>query len=146
MEMAANTLLVGSSKQTKRQAFRQLGKAYGRSRLSNGSKVLTGIDGRSLVARRYRDLIDLVVSDQGGLDRMSEARMQLARRFAALSVQAEMLEARLANGEIIDLTEYSQLTSTLVRVVSRLGIDRRARDVTPSLRTYLDHGDHEEPA
>ena len=74
----------------------------------------------------------------GGVDHCSEARLQLIRRFAALSVQAEAMEAQLANGADIDITEYSQLTSTLVRVVARLGINRIARNVTPALRDYLE--------
>lgn len=80
----------------------------------------------------------------GGVDHCSEARLQLIRRFAALSVQAEAMEAQLANGADIDITEYSQLTSTLVRVVSRLGINRRVKDITPSVRDYLEHVQGEE--
>jgi len=52
-------------------------------------------------------------------------------------VQLEALETRLANGEAIDVAEYAQLTSTLIRGVSRLGIERQARDVTPTLSEYL---------
>jgi hypothetical protein len=115
-----------------------LRKPEARSRVTNGRDILAGIiDQRSQVARRYRDLVAEVCSDMGGADRMSEAKKQLARRFAALSVQAEALETRLANGEDINVSEYSQLTSTLVRVVSRLGINRVAKDVTPTLSEYL---------
>ena len=39
---------------------------------------------RSQVARRYTDLVAIVCADQGGVDRMSEAKMQLARRFIDL--------------------------------------------------------------
>jgi hypothetical protein len=106
--------------------------------VTNGATILAGlVDGRTQVARRYTDLVAAVVADMGGADNMSEARMQLARRFSALAVQAEQMETRLANGEQIDIGEYSQLTSTLVRVVSRLGINRRARDITPTLSDIL---------
>jgi predicted ABC-class ATPase len=110
-----------------------------RAKLTNGTRgmVLPGIDQRSALARRYRDLVAQVAADQGGADRCSEARLQLIRRFAALSVQAEGLEARLANGEPIDVSEYAQLTSTLVRVVSRLGLGRIAKDITPTLGDIL---------
>jgi hypothetical protein len=56
----------------------------------------------------------------------------LIRRFAAASVLAEQLESRLANGEQIDIQEHATLSSTLVRLAQRIGIDRVARDVTPS--------------
>jgi hypothetical protein len=106
-------------------------KRNARSKVTNGALILAGlVDGRTQVARRYTDLVAAVCVDQGGADRMSEAKLQLARRFAALSVQAEQMETQLANGAVIDIAEYSQLTSTLVRVISRLGIERMARDMT----------------
>ena len=71
--------------------------------------------------------------------------MQLIRRFAALAVQAEAMEARLVNGEQIDIGEHALLSSTLVRIASRIGIDRRARNITPSLADYLE-GSSEETA
>jgi hypothetical protein len=113
------------------------GKAQARSRLSNGRDVLPDVDGRSVVARRYRDIIGAVVSDQGGAEHLSESRLQLIRRFSAASVLAEQMEARLARGEQINIQEYSLLVSTMVRVAQRIGIERRARNVTPSLGQYL---------
>jgi hypothetical protein len=108
-----------------------------RSRVTNGVDILPGIDGRSPTARRYRDICAQVASDQGGAERMSEARMQLVRRFAGLAVLAENVEANLVNGGSVDVVEYSQLTSTLTRVVQRLGINRVAKNVTPTLEQYL---------
>jgi len=108
-------------------------KAPARSRVSNGNDVLPGIDGRARISRRYRDICAAIASDQGGAAYMSEARMQLIRRFAASAVLAEQMESRLANGETIDINEHATLSSTLVRLAQRIGIDRRAKDVTPSL-------------
>src|SRR6266550_1088460 len=70
-------------------------KAQARSRVSNGRDVLPDVDGRSLVARRYRDIVSTVASDQGGAEQLSEARLQLIRRFSAAAVLAELMEARL---------------------------------------------------
>ena len=69
---------------------------------------------------------------------MSEARSQLVRRFAALAVQAEMMEAKLARGETISIADQAQIASTLVRLASRIGIDRRARAIVPDLKDYLE--------
>jgi hypothetical protein len=104
-------------------------KAQARSRVSNGRDVLPDVDGRSLVARRYPDIVSAVASDQGGAERLSEARLQLIRRFGAAAVLAELTEARLARGEEINIQEYSVLVSTMVRVAQRIGIDRIPRDV-----------------
>jgi hypothetical protein len=109
-----------------------------RSRLTNGAELLPGIDGRSATARRYKDLVGAISSDQGGAEHLSEARTQLVRRFAAASCLAENMEAKLVRGEAIDLQEFALLCSTLVRLGQRIGIDRRSRNVTPHLRDYLD--------
>jgi hypothetical protein len=78
---------------------------HARSRVSNGGDVLPNVDGRSLIARRYRDIQNAILADQAGADQCSETRQQLIRRFAAAAVLAEQLEAKLANGETIDASE-----------------------------------------
>src|SRR5262245_46450255 len=113
-------------------------KSHGRSRLTNKKDLLPGVDGRTVIYRRFRDIASQVALDQGGLDVLSEARLQLVRRFAATAVLAEQLEAALANGEEIDIERHALLCSTLTRLAQRIGIDRRARNVTPTLRDYLD--------
>jgi hypothetical protein len=113
-------------------------KSHGRSRVSNGHDLLPDIDGRSVIARRYRDIAGAILVDQGGIDQCSESRKQLVRRFAAAAVLAEQLEARLVNGEKIDIAEHATLSSTLVRLAQRIGIDRIPRDVTPpTVEAYL---------
>ena len=113
-------------------------KSHARSRVSNGRDVLPNIDGRSLIARRYRDIVTAVVGDQGGIAHCSESRTQLIRRFAAAAVLAEQMESKLANGEEISIQDHALLCSTLVRVAQRIGIDRRARTIVPDLKDYLE--------
>ena len=96
-------------------------KVQARSRVTNGQALLPGIDGRSAMARRYQDIVASLTADAGGDAQLSETRRQLVRRFAALSVLAEGLEANLANGETIDPAAHSQISSTLIRLASRLG-------------------------
>ena len=108
-----------------------------RSAVTNHKDMLPGLDGRSATARRFRDLVNAVVADVGGLDRSTEIKMGLLRRFAAATVQAELLEARMVNGEQIDIGQLCMLASTSVRIASRLGLERRARNVTPSVGQYL---------
>jgi hypothetical protein len=48
------------------------------------------------------------------------------------------MEARLANGHSINITDHALLSSTLVRLAQRIGIDRRSRNITPSLSEYLE--------
>lgn len=112
-------------------------KPHGRSRLTNKKDLLPGVDGRTVVYRRFRDIASQVALDQGGLDQLSEARLQLVRRFAAAAVLAERMEARLANGEEINIAEHGLLCSTLVRIAQRIGINRVPRDVSLTLADIL---------
>ena len=61
---------------------------HGKSRVTNGSKLLPLADGRSVTARRFRDIFEQVCGDLGGIEHLSEAERQLARRAAALSAEA----------------------------------------------------------
>jgi hypothetical protein len=74
----------------------------------------------------------------GGLVLCSEVKLTLLRRLAAVVVRAEMLEAGLMNGEPVSVSELCALASTAVRLSSRLGIERVAKDVGPTLAEYLE--------
>ena len=117
-------------------ALREL-PARTRSAVTNHKDLLPGLDGRSATARRYRDLVNAFVADMGGLECCSEIRLGLVRRLAATTVQAEMLEARMVNGEEIDISQLCTLASTTVRLSQRLGLERKQRDVTPSLSDLI---------
>jgi hypothetical protein len=136
MEMSAASVTVDEQWSVERR------RKHGRSRVSNGRDLLPGIDGRSPTARRYRDITAAILVDQGGEDRCSESRKHLIRRFAAAAVLAERLEAKLVSGADIDIQEHATLSSTLVRLAQRIGIDRVPRDVgSMTLADYLDdHG------
>ena len=102
-----------------------------RSKVTNDSTLLAGVDGRSAIARRYRDVVDAIISDLGGDDVISEGQRQLARRAAALSVQCEQIEAIMANGGPIDANDYVRLVNALNRTFGSIGLRRRMKDVTP---------------
>jgi hypothetical protein len=108
-----------------------------KSRQTNHVDTLAQVDGRLALARRFKDIINAIIIDAGGPDQCSESKVQLIRRFAAVAVIAEQMEAKLANGEQIDIAGHSLLVSTMTRIASRIGIDRRSRNVTPSLSDYL---------
>jgi len=48
-------------------------KARGRSKVTNGSRLLPDVDGRTVRARRMRDLIQAHTADLGGDGEISEA-------------------------------------------------------------------------
>jgi hypothetical protein len=100
-------------------------------------------DNRSPWVRRLKDVIELHISDLGGLENASEAERSLIRRVAVLTCELERMESRfsaLPNGPRDgDLQTYQRLTNTLRRALETVGIHRRPRDVTPpTLDVYLD--------
>jgi hypothetical protein len=111
---------------------------HGRSRATNHRDLLPHIsDGRLTQARRFRDLVRALISDAGGFDNCSEVRLGLIRRLAAATVLSEDIEAKAVNGEPVDIGQFCQLASTTVRLAQRLGVERVARDVGPTLQQYL---------
>jgi hypothetical protein len=109
-------------------------KLHARSRISNGSAILPGVDGRSTWVRRLRDLVRLHLSDLGGDDAVSEAERSIVRRAATLTVELERLElvfalAGEAAPEQIDL--YQRTANSLRRLLESVGLERRQIDVTP---------------
>lgn len=65
---------------------KSVAKPSARSRVSNGKDLfLDGVDGRSVLARRYRDILAQLVSDVGGDP--SEAQSLIVRRATTLAVE-----------------------------------------------------------
>jgi hypothetical protein len=95
-------------------------------------------DFRLAPARRFRGLVNRMAIDLGGLEVLSAGEQQLIRRCAMISVQCELMEQEAAAGRPIDATTYGTLTGHLARTLSLLGLKRVPRDVTPTLRDYLD--------
>ena len=50
-----------------------------RSRVTNGNKLLPLADGRSVTARRFKDLVEFICVDLGGADRLSEGENAAGR-------------------------------------------------------------------
>jgi hypothetical protein len=104
-----------------------------RSRISNGSALLPGVDGRSGWIRRCKDLIAEHLSDLGGFDNASAAERSIVRRASVITVELERLEAKFAlAGEASpqDLDIYQRTAGNLRRLLEAVGLQRRVRDVT----------------
>ena len=111
-----------------------------RSRITNGSALLPGVDGRSAWVRRARDLIREHLADLGGFDNVSAAERSIIRRASVLTVELERLEAKFAlagEASVQDLDAYQGGAYTLTRLLQCVGLQRRARDVGPTLDQYL---------
>lgn len=105
------------------------------TRKGTGAVVLSGVDGRSLMARRFREIHASIESDLGG--DLTEAQRHLIARAATLAIWCEAREAELAQGDEFDAGAYATIANALRRLLSDLGLERRARDITPSLSEYI---------
>ncbi len=90
-------------------------------------------DGRSPWARRYRDLVGLFCDDAGGLEFLTELRLSLIRRAAALIVECERMENVLADGGKVDIDLLARLSSHTRRLAEAIGIDRVRQNTIPTL-------------
>jgi hypothetical protein len=98
------------------------------------------LDGRTNAAKAFDRLVASIEADLGGHDRISAIEVALVEAFAGAAVTLQHLNTQLALGLPIDLSQHAQAVGAMVRVASRLGLQRRARDVGPSLGDILRQG------
>lgn len=113
-------------------------KSTARSRLSNGSEVLPGVDGRSVYVRTMKAFMADMEADLGG--DVSTAQHAIVRRAAALEVELVRLEQDFAlagQAEAGALDLYQRTANSQRRLLETVGIERKARDITPDLRSYV---------
>lgn len=116
--------------------------AVARSAVRNGKRLFVEkIDGRTAPARRFRDLLLEIVNDLGGVDALSAIQMQLVRRFASLSVEAEVLEMTIAEGKPLDVETYGVIVSAQARLAGQLGLHRKMK-LVPPIDDYLSNSGH----
>ena len=120
-------------------------KKFGRSRMSNGTTLLPGIDQRSPWVRRCKDLITDHIADLGGLDNVSAPERSIVRRCAVLTTELERMEALFAAAEAASpeqLDLYQRTANSLRRLLEAVGLQRRQRVIEPDLETYLASKEH----
>jgi hypothetical protein len=89
------------------------------------------------IAQRYLAILANMCSDAGGLNKCTEVRLQLIRRFSALAVHAELMDSKFISGKNVDILQYAVIASTLCRIASRIGMKRAAKQV-PYLSEYME--------
>ena len=95
------------------------------------------LDGRTTAAKRFDETAREIAEDLGGESQLSAIERHLVMAFAGVSIHLGDLHARLLLGERIDIMEHATAISSLVRITSRIGTRRVARNVTPTLEQYL---------
>jgi hypothetical protein len=100
---------------------------------------LVRIDQNSGPGRFFSKMLRDVESDLGGRSRLSRIELELAEAFCGSAVALRYQTHQILLGELaeVDLSSYATLGSTMLRIGSRLGFARRAKDVTPTLSDLL---------
>ena len=107
-----------------------------RSRVSNRSRILAGVDGRSATARRFRDICRHELEAGGNV---TEVQRDLIRQAAGLVVRGEQMQAALIRGEPVNNDELVRISSTAKRLLEtiRAKADKRKPSGQGLLQQYL---------
>jgi len=111
-----------------------------RSKQTNGSKLLRGVDGRSARMRRFRDLKELLAADAGGEAKLTFAGKESIKHAAALLIEAEVFQTAIVRGETVDLEQLTRLTNALARLLKVLGVKKGDREAILPMRDRLRQG------
>jgi len=96
------------------------------------------IDGRTAIARRYRDQLAGLNIQLGGNPSIAES--MLMRRAATLTTLCERDELKILNGEQIDEHNYRQNAGVLKGILINLGTVKKSRDIRgDDYRTFDSH-------
>jgi len=113
------------------------------TRVGNGSSLLHSVDGRTLEARRYREIFDGIREDLGG--EISKTQEIFARRAAALAFWCEKSESEMIQSGTFDQTSFLTAINSLRRILSDLGLTHdseplelvRAKKVHTAVHNHL---------
>jgi hypothetical protein len=98
---------------------------------------LSDLDGRTAAAKAAKTLIRDLEADLGGADRLTAGERALVGRAAVTTAMVEDMEARWLLGRPIDVAAYTALVNVQRRLLTTVGLQRRPRDVTPDLQSYI---------
>lgn len=110
-------------------------KPQGATRMGTQGTILQGVDMRTHGGRRFKELCADLVDHL--CDTPTAPQLAIIRRAAALAVWCEAQEAAQALGDDLDVATFTTATNALRRLLADLGLDRKARDVTPDLASYI---------
>lgn len=97
---------------------------------------LEELDGRTAAARLMRQRFIAFTNDLGGADHLSYAQRSLVERGLWLEFWMAQQEECLARGDDFDVARWTQAANSLQGIYSKLGLERKARDV-PDLQSIL---------
>jgi hypothetical protein len=134
------------------------GKSRGKARSNGSAPIQRGklkvakvrfqsfadLDLRTVAARRAQEVVNQLVTDLGG--DISTAERQLVQHAGVLSAYIEDQEVRFISGHKIDIDDLLAALNVQRRLLVTLGLQRRQRDITPTVDEYLREQEQQEDA
>jgi len=99
--------------------------------------TLDDLDGRTRAAQYVKDTQREVISDLGGEDQLSTLERAAVGHVAVLDAMVKDAAARWLTGEPVEPSSVATLVNAFNRTAAVLGWQRRARNVTPDISTFL---------
>lgn len=99
-------------------------------RIANVTELLKA-DGRTVWARRFKDLCDKYIADLGGVEKVATSEQSIIRRIATLEIELERMESAFANaGQASDseLDLYQRCAGNLRRLFESIGLGPRCAE------------------
>ncbi|MER8923427.1 hypothetical protein [Mesorhizobium sp. M0802] len=100
-------------------------------------RTLDDLDRRTRAAQATFELRDQIAKDLGGIDRLSAMQREIVDGAALLGAMIKDAGATYLSGDPVDLGEFMALTNAQRRLLADVGLERRARDVTPTLQDII---------
>lgn len=100
-------------------------------------RTLDDLDRRTRAAQATFELRDQIAKDLGGIDRLSAMQREIVDGAALLGAMIKDAGATYLSGDPVDLGEFMALTNAQRRLLADIGLERRAKDVTPTLRDII---------
>lgn len=100
-------------------------------------RTLNDLDKRTRAHRDTSELRESIAADLGGWDALSAMQAEVITAAALMGAMIRDRAASYLEGQSVDLASFITLANAQRRHLEALGLERRARNVTPDLRDYL---------
>ena len=100
-------------------------------------RSLGDLDRRTSAAKAAFQLRNSITADLGGSDALTTMQAVLVENAALMGAALADMAARYLAGEGADLALYCTIATAQRRLLTDLGLERRANDITPDLRNYI---------
>lgn len=98
---------------------------------------MSDLDHRTKAAQYAQATKAAIMADLGGADRLSTLELIQVENVSMCSVILRDLHVRFLRGEDIPVAAVATIENTLNRTAAMLGTQRRPRDITQDVDTYL---------